>query len=185
MPTGGAKTTKISIDAETGEEVREDWPFNEAMWYIKEILDARKGYGSKKGKPGAVAGGQRGQYVKVEKAEEIAGLSKEIAGMTAQLAAMPAASPARAQVERELKAARARVAKLKVGVKSEEDAEAGEEESGGSGGGAAKKRASHGGGGPTGKRFSSLLTFSIHLSVCRASHGPLKSISKPMGAKTP
>ena len=100
MPTGGAKTTKISIDAETGEEVREDWPFNEAMWYIKEILDARKGYGSKKGKPGAVAGGQRGQYVKVEKAEEIAGLSKEIAGMTAQLAAMPAASPARAQVER-------------------------------------------------------------------------------------
>lgn len=144
MPTGGATTVRRSLDADTGKEVEEEWPFHGAMWELKVIKEAREKYGgNKSGKAGA---GWRGR--KLDKHEEITALGKDIAGLTAKLAAMPAAAAGRADTERELKGLQDRMAELrgvKQVVKQEEGAAPTAEGGAGASGAADKQRASLGG----------------------------------------
>ena len=140
MPTGGAKTKKVEVDIETGEEKIEDWPFHAAMWLLKQTEDARQKYGKK-----FTAGKSHLGRAKTDKQEEIALAGKEIAGITAKLAGMPKSHKDRAETERQLVELRERIAELR-GVKLEDDATAADEGAGGTSGVAAKARVSSGGG---------------------------------------
>ena len=140
MPTGGAKTKKVEVDIETGEEKIEDWPFHAAMWLLKQTEDARQKYGKK-----FTAGKSHLGRAKTDKQDEIALAGKEIAGITAKLAGMPKSHKDRAETESQLVELRERIAELR-GVKLEDDATAADEGAGGTSGVAAKARVSSGGG---------------------------------------